>query len=220
VPPSDWFPPRVSLSSQPSASPTLVPPNPLEVLEQDFGLDELEEGEVRPTPDNEEDRPTLDELIPDWFVKKSIVTDVDVSSDKHALTSLIVQINQAASNLRRLPPLRLWRGNQRRAWARCTRQFTHYFRAALRQDSNSEDFLKLCLRLLELPSIILTETMPVKKPPSDARASLPFKLKRAESLVFQDRLHEATKIMFSHGVTPPSEEVLVRSLSLTGSEVG
>jgi hypothetical protein len=101
-------------------------------------------------------------------------------------------------------------GQPEKAWARCTRQFTHYFRAALRQDSNSEDFLKLCLRLLELPSIILTETMPVKKPPSDARASLPFKLKKAESLVFQDRLHEATKIMFSHGVTPPSEEVFTR----------
>jgi len=39
---------------------------------------------------------------------------------------------------------------------------------------------------------------------------MPFKLKKAESLAFQDRLHEATKIMFSHGVTPPSEEVFTR----------
>src|SRR5271166_2143809 len=52
--------------------------------------------------------------------------------------------------------------------------------------------------------------MPGSKPPSDARASMTFKLKKAESLAFQDRLHEATKIMFSHGVTPPSEEVFTR----------
>jgi hypothetical protein len=173
---------------------------------------DLEEGEILPTPEIKEatvSPTTPDDLLPDWFSKKSCIP-AEITSDKPALTAILVEIHQAAASLRRLPPLRLWRGNQRRTWARCTRQFVKYFQSSLRKDSNSEDFLKLCLRLLELPSIILTQTMPAPKPPSEARASLPFKLKKAESLAFQDRLHEATKILFSHGVTPPSEDVFTR----------
>ena len=178
---------------------------------------ELEEGELPPTPADgfmgDERLKSIDWLLPDWFTTKSCIPAV-VSDSKAELTSILIELHRAASHLRRLPPLRLWRGNQRRTWARCTRQFTSYFHAALRTHSNSTDFLKLCLRLLELPTIILGPTLPTPKPRPEAAASLPFKLRKAESLAFQDRLHEATKVLFSHGISPPSNEVLTRLQAL------
>ena len=138
----------------------------------------------------------------------------DVPTDKSCLESVIVEMHKAAAHLRRLPPLRLWRGNQRRTWARCTRQFAPYFRAALLKSPSSLDFLKLSLRLLELPAIILSQTLPAPKEISDARASLSHKLRKAESLAFQDRLHEATKVLFSHGESSPSESLYERLQNL------
>jgi hypothetical protein len=173
---------------------------------------ELEEGEVPPTP-VEADGKHPDDLLPDWFSAKSSIPD-EITGENGVITPILVELTRAAAQLRRLPPLRLWRGNQRRMWARCTKQFTGYFQAALREDANSPEFLKLCLRLLELPSIVLSPTLPTPKLPSEAKASLPFKLRKAESLAFQERLHEATKILFSHGITPPSEEVLTRLQAL------
>ena len=140
--------------------------------------DELEEGEipcadVLPSP-----AATLEDLLPEWFTSKSCIPS-EAAANKADLQTVLVDIHRASSQLRRLPPLRLWRGNQRRMWVRCTRQFTKYFQAALRQNAKSEAFLKLCLRLLELPSIILTQTLPDAKAPSEAKAQLSFKLKKS-----------------------------------------
>ena len=115
---------------------------------------ELEEGEV-PHECEEKTPRTLDDLLPDWFQSKSCLPD-RVTTNKSELSGLLVDLNRVSSVLRRLPPLRLWRGNQRRLWARCTRQFVPYFEASMKTESTSESFLKLCLRLLELPSIILS----------------------------------------------------------------
>ena len=162
---------------------------------------------MAPTPPAEVK--TTDSLLPVWFTSKSCVP-ADLPETESELEALLCELHKNAAQLRRLPPLRLWRGNQRRSWARCTRQFAPYFEAALKKDGSSADFMKLSLRLLELPSVILSSTLPSPKPLSKARAALPFKLRKAESLAFQDRLHEATKVLFSHGVTPPSEAVYKR----------
>ena len=164
-----------------------------------------EEGEIMPSSPAAKCKKTLDDLLPEWFVTKSCIPDI--VSGKEDLQAVIIR---ASSQLRRLPPPRLWQGNQRRMWARCTKQFTDYFQAAILRTPGSPEFLKLCLRLLELPAIILAQTLPTPKPPSDAKASLSFKLRKAEGLAFQDRLHEATKVLFSHGVTPPSEDLFNR----------
>ena len=202
-------------------------------------VDELEEGEILPTPASpavtpaspepeidlsewglgEDVLPTpvipkkkrLDDLLPDWFLAKScILLEDEQSYSKNELEPLLIDLFRASSHLRRLPPLRLWRGNQRRLWTRCTKQFTCYFEAALASNPSSTEFLKLCLRLLELPSLILSPTLPAPKAPSQSKASLSMKMRKAESLAFQDRLHEAAKILTSHGISTPSEEVFER----------
>ena len=165
---------------------------------------DLEEGEI-PASLPEEEVKSIDSLLPDWFTGTTVVPD-DVS-----IESVIVEMHKAAVHLRRLPPLRLWRGNQRRAWDRCTRQSAPYFRAALRKSPSSLDFVKLSSRLFELPAITLSQTLPAPKEISDARASLSHKLRKAESLAFQDRLHEATKVLFCHGVSSPSESLSTSS---------
>jgi len=83
-----------------------------------------------------------------------------------------------------------------------------------RAQERPDDFLKLCLRVLQLPSVILGNTLPTQKRASDGMVSLPAKLRKAESLAFQDRLHDATKVLFSNGITPPSEAVFARLQAL------
>ena len=185
----------------PMSSPAIIIPEVIIPAEnvQFIHDGEYEEGEIMPSPPVAECKKTLDDLLPEWFITKSCIPDI--VSSKEDLKAVIIDMHRASSQLRRLPPLRLWRGNQRRMWARCTKQFTDYFQAAILRTPSSPEFLKLCLRLLELPAIILAQTLPAPKSPSDARASLSFKLRKAEGLAFQDRLHEAPKVLFSHGVT-------------------
>ena len=104
----------------------------------------------------------------------------------------------------------MWRAAQRTAWETITASFAPYFKEALDSDPNGVVFLELCLRLLELPSIALKFSLPERKGISEGRASLGSKLKKVESLTLQNRLHAASKVLFSHGVAPASDELFNR----------
>ena len=127
-------------------------------------------------------------------------------SDSDGLSSVIVEIHQRARVLKRLPPLHLWKWKQKRFWERSTREFTPYFDAALRADPESTDFLRVCLRVLELPYLALAKTLPAEQPLTEGRASLSSRLRRVEVLTLQNRLREAGKILCSHGIVPASED--------------
>jgi len=68
----------------------------------------------------------------------------------------------------------------------------------------------MCLRVLELPSLALKFTLPEQKGVSDGKASLSNKLRKVETLTLQNRLHAASKILFSHGIAAPSEALFDR----------
>ena len=91
---------------------------------------------------------------------------------------------------------------------RATEEFVPYFAEAFEFDSHSSEYLTMCLRVLELPSLALKYTLPVQKGVSVGKASLSNKLKKVEALTLQNTLHSASKILFSHGIAPPSEELL------------
>ena len=115
-----------------SSPPVIIPEVIIPAEDVQFIHDgKYEEGEIMPSPPAE-CKKTLDDLLPEWFVTKSCIPDI--VSGKKDLQAVIIDMHRASSQLRRLPPLRLWRGNQRRMWARCTKQFTDYFQAAI-QDS-------------------------------------------------------------------------------------
>ena len=71
-------------------------------------------------------------------------------------------------------------------------------------DSDSVEFLKLCLRVLELPAIALQQTQPEQKGLSEGKAALDSKLRKVESLTLHNRLHAASKVLFSHGMAQPT----------------
>src|SRR4051812_23797942 len=124
---------------------------------------------VRPVPPSppslspglsgEEDFTDPESLLPDWFLEGSVVTE-GFRSDLEGVTSVLVEIHQRARVLKRLPPLHLWRWKQKRVWERSTRAFVPYLGAALREGAGHVVFLKACLRLLELPFLILASTLP------------------------------------------------------------
>ena len=54
--------------------------------------------------------------------------------------------------------------------------------------------------------VFLKFTLPEQKGISEGKANLSNKLRRVESLTMQDRLHCASKVLFSHGIAPASGE--------------
>lgn len=149
-----------------------------------------------------------DHLLPDWF-GSSILND-DFVPSKQYLTGLISKMHLKANPLRALPALELWTPFMKKTWETSVADFIPYFQAALTSDSKSTTFLKLLLRLQELPTLALLKLIPDPKAPSDGRASLPEKLKKVESLTLQNRLSAATKVLFSHGIAKPTQEVFIR----------
>lgn len=92
--------------------------------------------------------------------------------------------------------------------------FTPYFHQALQLSSSSAGFLKMLLRLQELPAFALTPDSRGSSGESEGRSSLSAKLKKVESLTLQDRVSDATKVLFSHGIAPPTESLFKRLQAL------
>jgi len=89
-----------------------------------------------------------------------------------------------------------------------------YLEEAAKLRGDSEDFLKVCLRLQEMPYLVLASTLSESRPLSEGRSSLSSQLRRVESLALQDRLREAGKVLCSNGVAAGSEEGLERIRAL------
>ena len=68
----------------------------------------------------------------------------------------------------------------------------------------------MCLRVLELPSLALKFTLPEQKGVSEGKITLSNKLRKVESLTLQNRLHAASKVLFSHGIAPASDALFER----------
>ena len=146
----------------------------------------------------------LDALLPTWAVDGSAIPEGFCASVS-SVTEVLVEIHQRARVLRRLPPLHLWSWKQKRVWERSTRQMVPYLEAALRLPGGSEGFLRMCLRLQEMPYLVLASTLSESRPLSEGRSSLSSRLRRVESLTLQDRLREAGKVLCSNGVAGGSE---------------
>jgi len=125
-----------------------------------------------------------------------------------------MEIHHKAGFLRSLPPLSLWPWSLKRRWAKATKEFVPYFQQALLCSPSSVEFLKLCLRVLQLPAVALRQDTPERKPASDGKATLSSKLKKVETLTLQDRLHDASKVLFSHGICKPSPALFGRLQAL------
>jgi hypothetical protein len=124
------------------------------------------------------------------------------------------EIHQKAGFLRAMPPLELWRWAQKNSWRKATQEFVPYFQKAVLTHPASVDFLKLCLRLLELPAIALQRVQPEQKGLSEGKAVLDATMRKVESLTLQDRLHAASKVLFSHGMAQPTTELFDRLQAL------
>src|SRR5688572_13486509 len=55
-----------------------------------------------------------------------------------------------------------------------------------------------------------TKSWLLNRLPSEGKGNLSNKLRRVESLTMQDRLHCASKVLFSHGIAPASGELFDR----------
>ena len=94
----------------------------------------------------------------------------------------------------------MWRNAQKRRWERATAEFVPYFEKALELDRNSSDFLILCLRVLELPSLALKFTLPEQKGVSQGKANLSNKLRKVESLTMQIGYMRRVRFCFHMGL--------------------
>ena len=88
--------------------------------------------------------------------------------------------------------------------------FAPYMQKAIQLPPKSVGFLKMLIRLQELPTLALATHMQESKKESEGRSNLTGKLKTVESLVLQDRINAATKVLFSHGIAPPTDAVFQR----------
>jgi hypothetical protein len=151
------------------------------------------------------ERAMLTELLPSWFQDLSLIP-LDFDPTKEKVLSLLVEIHRRAHCLRSLPPLSLWRFSWKRVWLKSTNDFVPYFEQAMNVNTDSSEFLKLILRLFELPYLALARGLATSsgKGVSKGKAALSAKLKKVESLTLQNRLHEASKILFSHGIATPT----------------
>jgi hypothetical protein len=149
----------------------------------------------------------LSELLPEWFLQGSCVLNFEPT--KEHVTRVMTEIHQNAGFLRGLPPLELWRWAQKKSWERATKEFVPYFEKAILTPT-SVDFLKLCLRVLELPTLALQQALPEQKGISEGKAVLDSKLRKVESLTLQNRLHAASKVLFSNGMAQPTDALFDR----------
>jgi len=150
----------------------------------------------------------LNKLLPAWFQEHSLIP-LRFKPTKDNVTELITEIHSRSGILRTLPPLELWRWSWKNMWTRSTKEFSVYFKQALQADVHSAEYLKLCLRLFELPFLALADSLTGRKnKTSTGKTALSGKHKKVESLTLQNRLHEATKILFSNGIAPPTNEIL------------
>ena len=156
-----------------------------------------------------DDANNLGDLLPDWFREKSAFPVV-FQSTKDCVTALLVKLHQNALFLRSLPALELWQWGLKKRWEQATQDFTPYFEQALHYRSDSTEFLKLCLRVLELPALALQRDMRDPAKVSDGKANLTGKLRRVETLTLQNRLNAASKVLFSHGIAQPTEALFDR----------
>jgi Reverse transcriptase (RNA-dependent DNA polymerase) len=154
----------------------------------------------------------LSSLLPDWFLQESVILNFEPTKDN--VTRVMTEIHQKAGFLRGLPPLELWRWAQKKRWEKATQEFVPYFEKAVLTPSNSVEFLKLCLRLLELPALALQQVQPEQKGISEGKAALDSKLRKVESLTIQNRLHAASKVLFSNGMAQPSDALFDRLQAL------
>ena len=168
----------------------------------------LEIRDCMPLPDSTE-RKLLNDLLPEWSVKGSVIP-LDFEPTKTNVTQVLIEIQRKAAFLKGFPPLALWRKAQKRNWERATAEFVPYFEKALLVDSHSSEYLIMCLRVLELPSLALKFNLPEQKGISAGKESLSNKLRKVETLTLQNRLHSASKILFSHGIAKPSEALFGR----------
>jgi len=157
---------------------------------------------------DEEETAALTELLPSWFQAGSVIP-LDFKPTIENVINVLVEIHRKARCLRGLPPLALWRFSWKRMWVKSTNEFVPYFQRAISIDSNSSEYLKLVLRLFELPYLALAHGLVTAtgKGTSKGKAALSAKLKKVESLSLQNRLHEASKILFSHGIATPTEQL-------------
>ena len=158
---------------------------------------------------NIEEIKLLNNLLPPWAIEGSAIP-LNFEPTQKTVTQVLIEIQRNAAFIKGFPPLALWRRVQRRNWERATEEFVPYFEKALEFDSNSPEYLIMCLRVLELPSLALKFTLPEQKGVSDGKASLSNKLRKVETLTLQNRLHAASKILFSHGIAAPSEALFDR----------
>ena len=148
-------------------------------------------------------------LVPDWFNEHSFVK-ADFVADKPAVSDLMCRIHQRSSLLRTLPALELWSPHMRSRWESAVDEFAPYMQKAIQLPPKSVGFLKMLIRLQELPTLALATHMQEAKRESEGRSNLTGKLKTVESLVLQDRVNAATKVLFSHGIAPPTDAVFQR----------
>ena len=199
-------PPRVP------APPT--PPDWYEPTPIDFSVSEDEEIKLPSVSlslndcEPDEEGTNLSSLLPDWFLQGSVV--VNFEPTKENVTRVMTEIHQQAGFLRGLPPLELWRWAQKKRWQKATRDFVPYFEKAISVNTNSVEFLKLCLRLLELPALALQQAHPEQKGLSQGKEALDAKLRKVESLTLQNRLHAASKVLFSNGIAKASDGLFDR----------
>ena len=158
---------------------------------------------------NSEEIKLLNDLLPQWAIEGSAIP-LNFEPTQKTVTQVLIDIQRNAAFIKGFPPLALWRRVQKRNWERATEEFVPYFEKALQLDSRSPEYLTMCLRVLELPSLALKFTLPIQKGVSAGKASLSNKLRKVETLTWQNRLHAASKILFSHGIAPPSEELFCR----------
>lgn len=171
---------------------------------QNLGTVDLDIKDCDPAPEG-----STEDLLPLWFKEHSLVPG-DLVATKASVTDLISRIHRRANVLRTLPSLDLWSDHLRRCWENATSSFAPYIHQAITLPSNSTGFLKMLLRLQELPTLALSPHMKDTAPESEGRSNLTAKLKKVESLTLQDRVNAATKVLFSHGIAPATEELFQR----------
>ena len=95
---------------------------------------------------------------------------LDFEPSKENVTQVLIDIQRKAGFLKGFPPLAMWRYAQKRRWERATEEFVPYFKEALTLDQRCSDYLVMCLRVLELPSLALKFTLPEQKGISEGQS--------------------------------------------------
>lgn len=110
------------------------------------------------------------------------------------MEDVLAVLQQNAGFMKGMPPLQLWKKAQKAKFENFSTEFVPYFEKATKTDRSSTEFLILCLRLLELPTLILKHELPKQKGVSEKKLDLSTKSKKVETLTTQNRLHAASKV--------------------------